>query len=460
MPRTPPATLLYVASAALLASACGDDDASATATDGATTDSTTGDGTTAVPATGDPTTGADETGDSEPPIELTPDLCDDPANIALLDTLVEAGLGAEDPSYGMRNDAQLQRMLDDPLTGPFYMVNLIRYRELAVYPDGRDTDLSGREANDLYAPVEFLEAIGANVVFTGPVTATTLGDADVWEDVAIVEYPCPLALFAMGAHPEFQERSIHKDAGLEASIVMVTHRQPIDDPGPLGSPFPPSAEDPAFEHVQVLAPNEQAQYDAASGEPERTGAEALALYGAALDEAGPTYGVLPRARLVVEGEFIGDGRAWTDVWIDYVPSGAAFDALHADEGVVAAEHHRDAALEHGYGLRTDPFISAIPGAPEGGEPTPLPVTPDGTGTLCQTDADCPGDGVETCLNPDGAGGFCTREGCGAGECESPYLCCHDCSEMVAAVLPFDGSACLPETASGQLSEPPAACTCD
>jgi hypothetical protein len=108
---------------------------------------------------------------------------------------------------------------------------------------------------------------------------------------------------------------------------------------------------------------------------------------------------------------------------------------------------------------TFPTLSNIPTG-DGDGPTMLPVTPDGTGTICQSDADCPGGGVDKCLS-DGTGpGFCTREGCGAGECESPYLCCHDCSEAVADALPFDGSACFPDTLSVNLTQAPILCTCD
>ena len=89
-----------------------------------------------------------------------------------------------------------------------------------------------------------------------------------------------------------------------------------------------------------------------------------------------------------------------------------------------------------------------------------PVTSDGTGTLCQTDDDCPGSGVSKCFVPEGTIGFCSREGCGAGECESPYLCCHDCNPAVAPMLPFDGSICLPDLAVPQLTAPPVSCTCD
>ncbi|MDP6943425.1 MAG: hypothetical protein QF464_04685, partial [Myxococcota bacterium] len=74
--------------------------------------------------------------------------------------------------------------------------------------------------------------------------------------------------------------------------------------------------------------------------------------------------------------------------------------------------------------------------------------------------DCPGDGVDTCFMASDAGGFCSREGCGAGDCESPYVCCHDCSDVVAPMLPFEGSICLPTMAVDQLTAAPASCTCD
>jgi hypothetical protein len=110
---------------------------------------------------------------------------------------------------------------------------------------------------------------------------------------------------------------------------------------------------------------------------------------------------------------------------------------------------------------TFPMLSQIPyadGITGGG--SPLEVTENGVGTLCTTDEECPGNGVETCITAAGAAGFCTSEGCGAGECESPYLCCHDCAEAVAAMLPFAGSACLPGNVVGQLTAAPVSCTCD
>jgi len=391
-----------------------------------------------------------------PLLELTPDLCDDPSKLALLMDAMSAG--GDGPSFGEVNTEQVLRMTEAPTEGPFYMVNLIRYREQARYADGRATDLTGREADALYSPIEFITAIGAQIVFVGDVASTTTGAEDAWDVVAIVEYPCPLAFFAMAAHPEFQARAVHKEAGVEATIVMVTHRQPLEETEPANSPFPATADDPAFEWVRVNRYREQAQYSDDANEPSRTGQEAMDLYMDSVRDAEKQLGVYPKARLKVQGVFIGDGREWNEVWIDFVPSNAAFEALAADPSVAAAQHHLEAALEDAYGLVTHPMISTISG--DGGGLALPPVTADGTGTLCQTDDDCPGNGVDKCFKPDGTAGFCSREGCGPGQCESPYLCCRDCSAVVASMLPFEGSICLPDIAVAQLTAAPASCTCD
>jgi len=395
-----------------------------------------------------------------PPVELTTELCDNPSLMAqLMQTLGgNEGDPGDGPSYGETNIEQFQRMMQAPTEGPFYMVNLIKFRDKAVYADGRETELTGREANALYSPTEFLTAIGARPVFIGEVASVTAGDEGAWDEVAIVEYPCPLALFAMSAHPEFQARSVHKSAGLEKSIVMVTHLQPLPDGTPAASPFPATAQDPAFQHVQVFRYRDQATYGARSNEPTRTGKEAMDLYAAGIRDVELSLGVAPHARLAVEGVFIGDERTWDEVWIDAIPSGAAYTAFSEDATVLEATVHRDAALDEAYGLGVDALIASVPGG-GGGSPLP-PVTADGTGTLCQSDTDCPGNGVDLCLSQDGASGYCTREGCGAGGCEAPYVCCRACNPAVASMLPFEGAACLPDTMVGQLTAAPVSCTCD
>lgn len=393
-----------------------------------------------------------------PPLVLTPDLCDDPANLAAL----LQGFGDDEgdgPSFGQVNEELIRELLMAPTEGPFYMVNLIRFRERAEYPDGRETDLTGREANDLYDAIPWITAIGARPVFVGDVSATTYGEQGEWDQVAIVEYPCPLALLAMSAHPGFRATEIHKEAGLEASIVMVTHRQPLGDVELAEPPFPGTSADPSFDIVQVFRHREQAEYpEGVDGDG--TGEEAMGRYAADIADAQAALGIAPVARLKVQGAFIGDGREWDEVWIDRFPSGAAYDALTADPAVEEASLHFDAALAEGWGLKVAPLVSDVPGASGQDGNTPPPVTADGTGTLCRQDADCPGDGVDLCLS-DGGAGFCTREGCATGECQDPYLCCHSCSDMAAPLLPFEGSACFPgdESITTVLTGQ-AGCTCD
>jgi hypothetical protein len=273
-----------------------------------------------------------------------------------------------------------------------------------------------------------------------------------------------VAFFAMLAHPDFQERSIHKIAGVERTIVLVTDLLPSlppEDPDQSEAEYPPTAEDPAFDLIHVMDFHEIAQYEPGADEPERTGEEAWQEYQKAGQGAAASLGHYLTGGFKVQGVFSGDERTWDEIQIVRMSSQQGFQALLDDPEREAAKYHRIAALAHNYSMITFPSISQIPTGDGGGGPTMPPVTPDGTGTPCQTDADCPGNGVDKCLT-DGSGGqgFCTREGCGAGDCESPYLCCRDCAEGAAEALPFDGSACIPDTLSSNLTEPPVSCTCD
>ncbi len=164
----------------------------------------------------------------------------------------------------------------------------------------------------------------------------------------------------------------------------------------------------------------------------------------------------PAARLAVEGVFIGDGLAVGAVWIDRVPSQAAAEALAADPEFAAAQVHLQAAVADGWGLDGDALRADLPTGGEAPDAPALPVTPNGTGTPCDDATPCPDDGF-VCLSQPGQPGFCTPQGCGAGECEAPYVCCGDCNPDLAALLPFEGSACFPEAGTAQL-ESAAGCT--
>ena len=49
------------------------------------------------------------------------------------------------------NSEQMEGFTKPGPEGPIYMVNLLKFKEKAVYEDGRQTELSGQEAYALYA---------------------------------------------------------------------------------------------------------------------------------------------------------------------------------------------------------------------------------------------------------------------------------------------------------------------
>ena len=49
------------------------------------------------------------------------------------------------------NEEQIKGFLEKPEFGSISMVNLLKFKDKAIYADGRDTNLSGDEAYQLYA---------------------------------------------------------------------------------------------------------------------------------------------------------------------------------------------------------------------------------------------------------------------------------------------------------------------
>lgn len=115
--------------------------------------------------------------------------------------------------------------------GPVMMVNLLTYRKKAVYEDGRETELSGREAYGLYAKEmkKLVEASGGRFVFGAEVTGLLLGDVEeLWDQVGIVEYSSSKALLTIAASPEFQAIEVHRMAGLAGQLNITTREGGIE----------------------------------------------------------------------------------------------------------------------------------------------------------------------------------------------------------------------------------------
>jgi hypothetical protein len=171
------------------------------------------------------------------------------------------------PRYGtIDHDYALRLASSDD--GPIYMLNLMAYRDEADYgPDG-EKGVTGREADDRYAPLDVLAEIGASVCFLAEV------EAGAWDRVAVVRYPTRKSFIDMQSRPDFQAKHVHKEAGMERTIILGT----VPTDGPQGD-------------LPNLAPGDLVRLDL-------------------LDEPG---------QFMVEGAIVGDGPY---KGVSYTPVGA------------------------------------------------------------------------------------------------------------------------------------------
>jgi hypothetical protein len=185
--------------------------------------------------------------------------------------------------------------------GPVLMVNLMRYRAQAEYRGEAPLDadgnvISGREADDRYAPLGPLAAVGATVVLHADVIDTaSSGGGEDWHRVGIVRYPTRRSFIDMQSRKDFQEKYPHKEAGMERTVIV-------------GVPVPGPHSVSGSSDADVTAPTWLVVRPVAADTP---------------------------AELAVEGTIVGDGRRWASVEF-----GSGADAPTADDGSMVIAMHR------------------------------------------------------------------------------------------------------------------------
>ena len=276
-----------------------------------------------------------------------------------------------DPSYGAFDRGQIRRMMETAPSedGPFYMINLIRHREEAIYSDGRETDLSGAEADAIYGSLvlPILIEMGAELIFVADVELNLIDlDGAGWTQVAIVLYPSRAKFLEMVEREDLRAAAVHKEAGVEKTVVLVSQIDGDPIPEELRTvdletlPFPPTEQDQPIAIAHLLDYNEIAQY-ADGRETTLTGREAMALYEQGRQDQGVLeLGVRPGLWLTIEGEFVGDGRGWEEFRINNFPSRSAFAQLtNPQSAVEAGIEHRVAALNETYTQVTAPVLTQV-----------------------------------------------------------------------------------------------------
>jgi uncharacterized protein (DUF1330 family) len=118
---------------------------------------------------------------------------------------------------------RIKDLMSDSSDKPIVMLNLLRFRAKAQYADGRKTDLTGREAYMLYGmPMQKLvEGQGGRFIFMGQVQSLAIGIVeDMWDVVALMEYPSSAAFAKIATSPEVAEIGVHRAAGLEGQLLI------------------------------------------------------------------------------------------------------------------------------------------------------------------------------------------------------------------------------------------------
>ena len=123
------------------------------------------------------------------------------------------------------DEEQLMGFLEPGAEGPVCMVNLLKFKVKAEYEDGRESDLTGREAYELYenGVKKLLEGIGGGIGFEGDVERLMLGEVEeLWDLVALAVWPSRQTMFEVMQSPEMQEISVHRTAGLAGQLNIET----------------------------------------------------------------------------------------------------------------------------------------------------------------------------------------------------------------------------------------------
>lgn len=121
---------------------------------------------------------------------------------------------------------QIAAFRDLPFGEPIEMLNLLRFRAVADYPD--DYEAAGKGTSGAQAYRTYLAAmqkiaakLGLDVIWTASPALTLIGPAEErWDMAFIARYPDAEAFLTMIGDPEYHAITVHRTAAIEDSRLI------------------------------------------------------------------------------------------------------------------------------------------------------------------------------------------------------------------------------------------------
>ena len=111
--------------------------------------------------------------------------------------------------------------------GPIHMLNLVRFRDKAAYPDGRDA--TGAQAYAAYGRDNYpiFSRLGGRIVWRGNFELILIGPSEEkWDECFIAQYPSVAAFVAMLRDPGYREAVKHRQAAvLDSRLIRLAPAQ-------------------------------------------------------------------------------------------------------------------------------------------------------------------------------------------------------------------------------------------
>ena len=122
--------------------------------------------------------------------------------------------------------SQFEAFKSLPRDTPIHMLNLIRLKKLATYPEDHPDHgkgLSGLDAYRAYGrtSADVFKRVGGKQIWAGRPEVVVTGPGDEYWDLAfIAEYPSATAFLAMVTDLDYREHVKHRQAGVEDSRLI------------------------------------------------------------------------------------------------------------------------------------------------------------------------------------------------------------------------------------------------